>query len=407
MAKVLVTDASRNASLAVIRSLGRKGIQVTAGDSTSFNTGFLSKYCKRGILYPSPETEKTKFVDAMMRLVRDELFDLLIPVRDFTIIPIIEKKEDFEQYVKVAAPRYEVAMKALDKAETIKIAMKNGVPCPRTLLLEDVNDVRKMSKEMRYPVVIKPRMKVTWIGEKAVMLKVTPSNYAYNREDLIKKWTKLVSLLKGVGLQEDFLMVQEFVEGEGYGVEALMQNSEPKAVFMHKRLREYPITGGASTLRVSVKNEELGNLAIKLLKAINWHGVAMVEFKVNKRGKPKLMEINGRFWGSLPLAIASGVDFPYLLYQMMLGEDLSPQSNYEVGVERRWLIPGDLLWLLSSFISGSNKLHVLGEFFKSFKTADDIISITDPLPSFGAIRITMKHFLDVITGRSNIYGERL
>ena len=122
MPKVIVTDSSERAALAVIRSLGRRGIEVVAVDSTSFNTGFLSKYCSRRIICPPPQKNKRKFVDSMLRLVRNENFDLLIPITDFTMIPILERRDEIEEYVKVAAPPLKTAVKAFDKVQTIKIA---------------------------------------------------------------------------------------------------------------------------------------------------------------------------------------------------------------------------------------------------------------------------------------------
>jgi len=405
--KVVVTDSSERAALAVIRSLGRRGIEVVAADSTRFNTGFLSKYCSRRMIYPSPQKNKRKFADSMLRLVKNENFDLLIPITDFTMIPILERRDEIGEYVKVAAPPYKTAIKALDKAQTIKIAEEQGIPCPRTFLLEDPDDLKEVAEDVKYPVVIKPRMRVLWIEDRAVTLKVTPRNYVYNSEDLMTKYVKITSQFNGFDIPYDFFLIQEFAEGEGYGVEVLMHNSELKAIFMHKRLREYPITGGASTLRVSVRNEKLKKYAVDLLNAIDWQGVAMVEFKMDKEsGDVKLMEVNGRFWGSLQLAINAGVDFPYLLYKSMIDENVAPCYRYRVGVMQRWLIPGDLLWLFASLQDNQgSKLRNFMEFLGSSQIPDDIISLSDISPTFGAIAEILHYFFDVIRGGRTIYGE--
>lgn len=406
MPRVLVTDASERAALAVIRSLGRKGIEVTAGDSTSFNAGFLSKHCKERVLYPAPELKKTKFVRALLKLVKNESFDLLIPITDFSMIPIVEHIEDFLQHTKVAAPNYDQAKMALDKAKTIEIALEHGITCPRTLFFEEFGDIKKMSKEITYPAVIKPRMKVFWFGEKAWALKVTPNNYAYNPKDLIKKWTLLTRKLKKVGVKDDFFLVQDFIKGAGFGVEVLMWNFKPKAVFAHKRLREYPITGGASTFRESVADKKLIQLGIRLLQAMKWEGVAMVEFKVNKRtGEPILMEVNGRFWGSLALAINAGVDFPFLLYQLLVeGKDFVC-PGYSLGVKQRWLLPGDLLWLYSSLLNRHEIMSSIKQFVGSFCAQDDVIMLSDLAPFFGDLKNSLNFLIDVFTGRRNLFGE--
>ncbi|MCR6623611.1 MAG: ATP-grasp domain-containing protein [archaeon YNP-LCB-024-027] len=408
MGFVLVTDASERTALAVIRSLGRRGIKVLAADTTRFNAGFLSKYCTQKVIYPSPTEDKEKFVKSLLRLVKNTKLDLLIPITDFTMIPILEKKEEFEQYVKVAAPPYEVAMRAYDKFQTISIAKKCGVPHPKTFLIDDIKTLREIADELNYPVVIKPRMKVFWSNGKAVITKVTSVNYAYNKEDLLSKYESLMNKLKGI-VPPDFFLVQEYVQGAGYGVEMLMDNtSSLVALFMHKRLHEYPVTGGASTLRASVWNKRLAEHSIKLLKEMRWQGVAMVEFKLNeKNGNVNLMEINGRFWGSLPLAISAGVDFPYLLYKCLIEKENFKLPSYKLGVKQRWLLPGDILWLYSSIINTHRSFSPIKDFITSFSVADDIISTNDLAPTIGALWTSLSLFIDVLKGKRSITGELL
>ena len=137
-------------------------------------------------------------------------------------------------------------------------------------------------------------------------------------------------------------------------------------------------------MRESIVNNEVKELAVKLLSLIKWYGVAMVEFKVDPRdNKPKLMEINPRFWGSLSLAIYAGVDFPYMLYKMAMGEAFEPVTTYKTGIRSRYLLPGDIM----HFISNPERFKMKPGFFKFFdkNTKDDIISLNDPLPTIGRI----------------------
>lgn len=405
MPKVLVTDASERAALAVIRSLGKRQIDVAAADCTHFNVGFLSKYCGRKFLYPSPELEKSNFVKAMLKLVKSDSFDLLIPISDLAMIPIIERRDDFEKYTKVAAPDYSTAIKALDKIETLRIAIQQQISCPETMFGEEVDNVQKLSKEITYPVVIRPRMKVSWIGDKAVILKVTSNNYAFNPGDFVSKWKKLVYILKKVGLRKDFLMISRFVQGEGYGVEVLLHDGAPKAVFLHRRLREYPATGGGSTLRESVKDNGLAELGIGMLRAMDWEGVAMVEFRVDAHTRrPELIEVNGRFWGSLPLAINSGVDFPYLLYKSMVDEEDFHHPSYQVGFKQRWLA-GDILWLYSSLANGGRITSSIKEFLLSWNVPDDIMTLDDMNPVCGQILFVLNFLTQVAGGHRSLTGE--
>jgi len=157
------------------------------------------------------------------------------------------------------------------------------------------------------------------------------------------------------------------------------------ALFMHKRLREYPVTGGASTLRVSMWNKRLAKYSIKLLKEMKWQGVAMVEFKLDeKNGSANLMEINRKFWGSLPLTINARVDFPYLLYRYLVEKENFKPPSYKLNAKQRWLMPGDILWLYSSIVNTHNVFTSIKDFTASFSVADDIVSLDDPAPTVGA-----------------------
>jgi predicted ATP-grasp superfamily ATP-dependent carboligase len=195
------------------------------------------------------------------------------------------------------------------------------------------------------------------------------------------------------------MVIQELIPpgGDTYGFEGLFnKNSEPRAVFVHKRLREFPITGGPSTLRVGVDNEEVKELGIRLLQALQWYGLAMVEFKVDPRdNRPKLMEINGRFWGSLPVSIASGVDFPYLLCKLATEGDIKPDLDYKKGVKARLLFYEDFKHLFAVLKGQSTRwgyrspgrLKTLREFIKIYEkdVTYDYLSFDDPVP--GILRI--------------------
>ncbi len=136
-------------------------------------------------------------------------------------------------------------------------------------------------------------------------------------------------------------MLQECVPGRGQGVFAIYNHGKSIAFFSHQRLREKPPWGGVSVLSESTEADPaLLKHAKSLLDAANWHGVAMVEFKVDG-DTPYLMEINTRFWGSLQLAIDAGVDFPWLLYQIACSQPIEPIKDYKTGVRLRWLL-GDL-----------------------------------------------------------------
>jgi len=134
------------------------------------------------------------------------------------------------------------------------------------------------------------------------------------------------------------ILVQERVVGAGIGVFLLLWDGEVRAAFAHRRIREKPPSGGVSVLSESVAlDPELLARSVALLRDFDWCGVAMVEYKVDERtGIPYLMEVNGRFWGSLQLAIDAGVDFPTILVDAASGSPARPAPKYKVGKRLRW-----------------------------------------------------------------------
>ena len=373
--KVFVTDAQMRSSVAVIRSLGRKGLEVTGGEGTRFTTGFCSKYCKHSVVYPSPKKSQDRFLEYMKELVSNNEYDVIFPMTDDTVVPIVEHKKEFSKYTIVPFPDYDVLINAIDKAKTLRIAIENDIPSPKTHFINDLSDLNDIKDDLVYPIIIKP---AKGFGARGV--------------ELCKSYDELKLKSREVYAVHGPFLVQEYIpHGDELGVYALFNfDSEPRAVTVQRRIRSYPVSGGPSTLRESIKNPKLVEIAFELLKILKWQGVAMVEFRTDPRdGIAKLMEVNPRFWGSLQLSIFSGVDFPYLLYKLVTEGDVKPIFDYKESVKCRWMLPGDILW----FLSAPNKVGNLRKFCK-FRTNYDIISLEDPGPTFGFMLATARYLFD-------------
>jgi protein-tyrosine-phosphatase len=174
-------------------------------------------------------------------------------------------------------------------------------------------------------------------------------------------------------------------------VETVFHRGEPLVWFQHRRITEFPYNGGASVLAVSeAVDPELAGYSARLLRALEWEGAAMVEFRHDRAtGRAALMEVNGRLWGSLPLSVQAGVDFPYYSWQLARGEVPAPPSVYRVGLRSRWA-GGDLQRVAEIFaLSGddaslrqirwSECSRFLAEF--SSGTSDMVWSARDPFPA--------------------------
>ena len=388
---VLVTDGHWRKTLALVRSLGGKGVRVTVGERTFLNTSFFSKYCSRRIVYPSPRRYPDQFIEFILKEIKKNHYDCLFPMEEETLLLLAKHQSEISKYTYLLIPDLKKIEFVRDKGNLIQFAETHGIPTPKTSHFPlslfpspsrgggrvgvPRHQGEKVNLELDFdsipiPAVIKPRISSGSFG----------IAYVKRREDL-------VPLYQRVHKRYPFPLIQEWIPDGGgiFGFSALFDGaSNMKAAFIHRKLRMYPVQGGPSTLREGVEHPQIMELGFSLLKSLNWKGVAMVEFKVDPRdGIPKLMEVNPRFWGSLHLAVVSGVDFPYLIHKMARGERFEPILHYPVGKRCRWLLFGDIL----HFLKNPNRFHLRPSFFRFFEpdTSYDIISKEDPLPVLGAM----------------------
>ncbi len=335
--KILVTDGNNRAALAITRSLGRKGHMIVVGEDKHPCLASSSKYCHDRITYPNPTEEPDRFIEKLTGEIRSKEIDVVLPVSDVTTIPICENKQILEQYCKVPFAEPDAVKLAADKGKLFHLAKQLDVPVPESYWLEDYIPNFSLPPNLIYPVVIKPsrsriRTDQGWLS--------TAVKYAENSNELEK-------IIKGEHPLAYPLIIQERIIGPGVGIFVCYDHGKPIAFFSHRRIREKPPSGGVSVLRESISvSPEAKEFSMRLLNHLNWHGVAMVEFKVDLRDNlPKLMEINGRFWGSLQLAIDAGVDFPALLINTTTNKNAEPVLEYKIGTKTRWLL-GDIDSLL-------------------------------------------------------------
>ena len=377
---VVVTNASSVKALVVTRSLGRKGISVITTDCERFSPTFFSKYSSSHFLSPSAEKSPITFIEALLGQVKRRNIKVLMPINSIETLLISKFKDRFSKFTKVPFDDYSKMIQLHDKEKLMRIAKELDIPIPTTYSIEDISEIRKIAKVLEYPVVIKLKNATSSRG----------ISYAFSEEEFVARYKQTI-LKYNLGSQE-YPLVQEYIIGDGYGVSVLFNCGDLRAIFVHKRLREYPITGGPSTFRVSIRHPEMEKIAVKLLEYMNWHGVAMVEFKLNKRtNKPVLIEVNPRFWGSINQAVVSGVDFPYLLYKVAVEGDVKPVLNYKLGVKTRFLID-DMRALLAILKQTKNPSYVLKELLRK-SDCDDVIDYDDILPFFAFLYIGIKKLI--------------
>lgn len=361
--RALVLDANTRHGLTAVRSLSRHGLCVTAGAESRISTGGVSRYCDRQLRYPSPTTRREAFVETIERELYKLDYDLLLPVAPSTVVPITKQKPRLEARTSIPYLPYEDLLAGLDKRQTIEAARDIDVPHPTTVVPEEI-ELGDVDAELGYPVVVKPR------------------RGSYRRGiSICDSPRELERVIEDTQEHHGSVLLQEYIPNGGeIGVYTVYDwETRLCGVTVQRRLRSNPPEGGSSTLRETISNPELIQLADALLSSLSWKGAAMVEFRFDARtGEPQLMEINPRLWGSLALTVHAGVDLPVLLYQLAVDGECESQTEYEVGARAYWLF-GDLLQISAR----DDRLTAIRELLQSMASGYqyDICSMHDPLPA--------------------------
>jgi predicted ATP-grasp superfamily ATP-dependent carboligase len=365
----LITDIDRRKALPIIRSLGKKGVRVIGISYNRLPMGWFSRYCAKVYLCPDYRLHPDKFLDELERICRLEKPDVFYPIEDVVLSLCVQHPERWKPHTRALLPGPAELERAYDKWQTIQVAQSVGVPVPRSYCPDTIHEVSGIPHAESNEWVIKPRK---GSGSRGV-------RYVENH-------AQLLSVYQEVSRKYPRPIIQERIPsgGSAVGVFFLLGNDrKPLAVFSHRRIREYPITGGPSTLCESFRDDALIRQSLKLVKELDCIGVSMVEYKFDSRSNQYLlMEVNPRFWGSLQLAIYASVDFPALYHMATLGMKVEPVLEYPLGLYSRWLWPGDIL----HFLANPERFHLQPSFFKfrDPKLTYDI-SWNDPGPILGIV----------------------
>ena len=380
----IVLDGDQRSALATVRSLGQHSIAVWVAEARVNSLASSSRYCTSAVVYPDPTTEPDAFCRWLEQMNSRFPEAVLLPMTDVTV-PLVLDMAPKIQHLLTTLPSRQSYEAVTDKYLLFELARNVGVRVPATATVSKETLGSLNSQSFRYPVVVKPRKSAmrlsTGVAKRAV-------HYADDSVHLIRT-------IKDMLLDdEDELLIQERIDGYGAAVFGIYEHGRPRFFFAHRRIREKPPSGGVSVLCESVplRDEEVA-AARRILDSLNWHGVAMIEFKVDTAGHAWLIEINARFWGSLQLAVDSGADFPWLIYQLAMGADPEIPLSYTAGNRLRWWL-GDLDNLYARLRDPhwtptiSHKAKSVCEFLMSRHphTRYEFLRWNDPGPSIAAFR---------------------
>ncbi len=324
--KVLIVGDDTRSFLATVRSLGRRGVGVHVAPFNFQASALTSRYISETHRLPYHLGDGKEWVAAVRGLLDAERFDLVIPCDERSLLPFDMHRASFENDHRIAIPSAKAIEILYDKHRTRELAASTDVPVAAGRLLSDADDADAIVAEFGLPVAIKPR------SSYSVAQLHARSNVVIGRER-----SKVAAALAHATRGETLL--EAVIEGRGVGVSVLNNEGRLLQVFQHNRIHQGSPVGGSS-YRVSVPvTPALEAASARLLEAIDYTGVAMIEFIVNDQdGDWILLEVNARPWGSLPLSIAAGVDFPYFWYRLLVEEVEDPRASYRHGLHGRNLV---------------------------------------------------------------------
>jgi predicted ATP-grasp superfamily ATP-dependent carboligase len=332
---VIVLGIDTPIGLTVVRELGERGVPVHGIARSREGVGLYSRWLFAK--YMRPSSDQT-LLELLAQIRRDHGAKLVMAISERDLF-FLRAASDADQLrdIRPLVPERNILQIVGDKVATCAMAEKVGVPVPLSWQPCDGDTVDAPPPSLTFPCVLKWRNPEDVQADLARLgVPFLKAEYCYDLPGL----TEALSRYRKFGR---YPLVQEFCPGSGLGHMIFMYRGEPLLKFQHRRLSEWPPEGGVSTVCESVSltiNHELLEKSVALLRQIRWEGAAMVEYRYDERtGRAALMEINGRFWGSLPLAYHAGAPFAWFTYAV-LGLGRTPKTTeYRSGMVCRYMIP--------------------------------------------------------------------
>jgi predicted ATP-grasp superfamily ATP-dependent carboligase len=384
LTSVVVLDGNENQAVACVRDLAAAGFRVVAGDSTWPVKAAWSRHASGRFTYASPRSSPARFVDDMLRVIaRQPGRVVILPMTEGTTMVLSAHRDALQAAgAVVPLPSAAVLAVAFDKTRTSAIAASAGIRVPTSMTFETTGELDEII-EFPMPAVVKARSSNASDGD--ATRQAPRPRYATTALEVRQRAREFLERGHAV-------LVQEFVEGEGVGYFALCAGGRVLREFAHRRIRDFHPTGSGSSFRESIAMPSaLGESCRRMLEQLAWDGPVMIEFKRTPSGELVFLEVNGRLWNSLALAVDSGALFPRWWVRQALSMPLGEESPYRVGVRVRWLL-GDVHHT-AKVLRGRpaefpgrfpGRLHTVRDVLRGWTGSRlDNFRLNDPLPELG------------------------
>ncbi|AOU98511.1 hypothetical protein BI364_11600 [Acidihalobacter yilgarnensis] len=398
--KVLVLGDDTRSFLSIVRSLGRQGLEVHASPFNFRAPALKSRYIKRIHWLPYYLGDGSEWLNAIKQLLLKESYKLIIPCDERTLLPLHWHRDEIGKIAGIAIPAANGVEIFFDKHKTRLLADSLGIPIAKGGYLSPDDNLKQLIAETGLPMAIKPTASYT-------------ADRLYSRNKIIIAYDE-TAVQAGLEAARDQPHIYEgFFPGQGVGLSILAHKGNVLQAFEHHRVHELQ---GASYYRVSASiSPPLMDAVQKMMQATQYTGIAMTEFRINhETSEWILLEINARPWGSLPLPIALGIDFPFRWYQLLTHGVEIPMQNYRIGIYGRNLIP-DIRYLRAQLQALRRQplrltrfmLSTISEYLRIFtkREVHDVFVIDDPAPVWQELRIILRDIFTRMSTHLSVWGR--
>ncbi|MCC6158970.1 MAG: hypothetical protein IT350_13050 [Deltaproteobacteria bacterium] len=339
--RVMVLDGDTRAALAVARSLGRSGMDVTVVAGRRDAMGFASKYANEVLLAPPPMEAPGEYADVIVERAAGLDLAAIVPCGGASIAALMSVRRRLDPLAALVMAADRTIRFLADKQKIIDHANAHDVAVPRTVIA--TSPLKIPTLPFSFPVYVRPVHALVEENDALVRIRVR----------MARNLDELSYLLRSLPKNAWPCLIQAKLVGEDEAYYAVYRRGEPVVEFSHHRLRDLPRLGGASVLREAAPpSDEVRDLARRFLAPLRIDGPVMMEFVRDRPGgRPCLLKAKPHFWRALQLGIDAGIDFPRLALDVALGRRASPPPAVRYGLRSRWLL-GDIEYLLTYVMKG-------------------------------------------------------
>lgn len=341
---VILTYCWNRVGYTILKSLHQKGLKVWAADTSKRNICSMSKFCTGSFTYPDPFTEEDAFIQVLKDKVAELRPRVLMPTHDESVV-IMRHRDEFPADLIIPYEGEEKLLLLANKAKSTELARKAGVPVPE--VYKSIDEVKS------YPVVFK-----TVIGNSAKGV-----FFPKDREELVKLMDEH---------RDEETLLEEWIGGTDYSVDCVRWDGFCKTSVYHALVTKTD-GGGTTTQREIVNMPQLEAAALKLMDAVDFHGVCGLDFRYDaEKNKIAYIETNARFTGGLATPVAAGFDIPWIVYKLATEGKYTEPINVRIGTKTKWIL-GDIITLVGRILKFKWNLSELRRVFSfsGFDAYDD------------------------------------